>query len=67
MEPLGIPGRFNADACRAPVSRAKKIHWPFPDPADKTRSEDEQLHAFREIRDSLKAKLEAFARETGLA
>ncbi len=45
--------------------KAKKLHWPLPDPAGKPGSDEEQLARFRETRDALIAKLQAFGRESG--
>jgi arsenate reductase len=46
--------------------RAKKLHWPFPDPATREPlSEEEMLRRFREARDSIQEKLKAFKAELG--
>ncbi len=45
---------------------AQKLHWPHPDPAGKPGTEEEQLARFRETRDALALRLEAFAAEHGL-
>ena len=46
--------------------RAKKIHWPFPDPATKdSLSEDEILSRFRNARDAIQARLKEFKLEIG--
>jgi len=47
------------------TAKAKKLHWPLPDPAGKPGSDEEQLARFRETRDALIAKLQAFERESG--
>jgi len=47
--------------------RAKKLHWPLPDPAGKTGTDEEQLARFRETRDALEKKLKAFADEVGIS
>jgi arsenate reductase len=54
------------EVCPVPVSRAKKIHWPFPDPAGKSGTDDQQLQRFREARDAISARLKATAIELGL-
>jgi len=46
--------------------KAKKLHWPLPDPAGKPGTDDEQLGRFRETRDALSARLRSFAEEIGL-
>lgn len=57
------------EVCPAFLGEARRIHWPMPDPASKEEpplSRDEQLQKFRQTRDALRAKLEAFAAEEGL-
>ncbi len=46
-----------------PSKTAKKLHWPFPDPAGHSGTDEEQLARFREARDNIRARIEAFARE----
>lgn len=44
--------------------KAKKLHWPFPDPASKEPLPDQELlRRFREARDSIEARLEQFKDE----
>lgn len=48
------------EVCPAFLGKAKKIHWPFPDPAripmtDNTR----RLEEFRKVRDEIKGKVES--------
>jgi arsenate reductase len=46
--------------------RAKKIHWPFPDPATKEPiTEPEALRRFREARDAILKSLKEFKLEIG--
>jgi len=45
-------------------NRAKRIHWPFPDPATKGRlPEAEAINRFREARDAIQARLKEFKKE----
>lgn len=47
--------------------RAKKMHWPFADPATKEAlPEQEALRRFREARDAIQARLKQFKSESGL-
>lgn len=46
--------------------KAKKLHWPFPDPAREEASVASQMQRFREVRDEIKKQLSVFARETSL-
>ncbi|MGE0632979.1 MAG: arsenate reductase ArsC [Pseudobdellovibrionaceae bacterium] len=49
------------------VKDAKKLHWPFPDPASKDPlSEEEFLERFRVARDNIQKKIRAFKTEIGV-
>ena len=54
------------EVCPTLVTKGKKLHWPFPDPAGKGGSDEEQLERFREARNEIKERLEAFGRELKL-
>jgi len=54
------------EVCPQMVSRAKKLHWPLPDPANKEGSEAVQLARFRETRDALMKRMRDFALEAGI-
>lgn len=43
------------------------FHWPFFDPAEADGTEEEVIDVFRQVRDEIKAKLEAFAKEEAAA
>ncbi len=45
------------EVCPAFLGRALRIHWGMPDPAGATQSEEEQLKAFRDVRDELRRRL----------
>lgn len=46
------------------TQKAKKLHWPFPDPATKERlSEEEALARFRTARDAIQKRLIEFKAE----
>ncbi|MGE5183937.1 MAG: arsenate reductase ArsC [Acidobacteriota bacterium] len=51
------------EVCPAFLGRARRLHWPIPDPAspDPTIARDELLRRFRSARDTIRARLEAFA------
>lgn len=52
------------EVCPVLTSKAKKLHWPLPDPAGKNDlTQEEQLKIFRSTRDQLLAKIEAFKKE----
>jgi arsenate reductase len=46
-----------------PSLSAKKLHWPFPDPAGQFGSAEKQMIRFRKTRDDIKARIETFANE----
>jgi arsenate reductase len=46
------------------VAKAKKIHWPIPDPAG--APQDKKPQQFRSARDEIRRRLEAFGHEHGL-
>jgi len=53
----------HADAhCPAFSIAGKREHWPFPDPAKASGSEEEIMAEFRRVRDQIKARIEAFIR-----
>ena len=56
------------EVCPVFLANARRLHWPVPDPAssDPSLSRDAMLGRFRQARDTIRAKLEAFA-ETELA
>lgn len=52
------------EVCPVFLGGAKRLHWPIPDPASKdpALARDEMLRRFRTARDTIKGKLEDFAR-----
>jgi arsenate reductase len=52
------------EVCPMLISRAKKIHWPHPDPvSNEPLSESEILERFRQARDSILSRLKSFEQE----
>ncbi len=52
------------EVCPVLISKAKKLHWPMPDPAGHDElSHEEKLHFFRITRDAIKEKLVGFKHE----
>lgn len=37
---------------------AQRLHWPFPDPSAVAGSEEQQLQAFRDVRDQIDARIQ---------
>jgi arsenate reductase len=55
------------EVCPVLVSKAKKLHWPLPDPAGrKDLTHEQQLKLFRDTREAIKTRLLAFKKELGL-
>ena len=55
------------EVCPVLPSKAKKLHWPFPDPASKEPlAEAEALRRFRDAREAIAEKLNQFKTETGI-
>jgi arsenate reductase len=53
-----------ADRCPIFPGRAERLHWPFPDPATFTGSDEEIMAKVREVRDAIKERVRLFIRET---
>lgn len=53
------------EVCPAFLGKARRLHWPIPDPASKDASipREEMLTRFRTARDSIRGMLERFASE----
>jgi arsenate reductase len=49
------------EVCPVIISKAKKLHWPFPDPASNDpKSDEEMLKRFSEARNNISKKLLQF-------
>ena len=55
------------EVCPVFLGKARRLHWPIPDPASKDPSipREEMLVRFRTARDTIRGMLERFAREDG--
>jgi arsenate reductase (thioredoxin) len=55
------------EVCPVFLGKARRLHWPIPDPASKDLSipREEMLARFRAARDTLRGMLERFLRESG--
>jgi arsenate reductase len=67
IDPAGIDTVITLcaeEVCPVFLGTVRRLHWPIPDPAspDPTLPRDEMLRRFRAARDTLRGKLEAFAR-----
>ncbi|MDX2020903.1 MAG: arsenate reductase ArsC [Deltaproteobacteria bacterium] len=56
------------EVCPAFLGKARRLHWPIPDPASKDASlpREEMLTRFRTARDRIRGMLEKFKQEEGL-
>lgn len=56
------------EVCPAFLGRARRLHWPLPDPAttDASIPDEAVLQRFRKTRDELRSRLDAFFRDEGL-
>ena len=45
------------EVCPAYLGQAKRVHWPFEDPAAREGSEEEVLESFRRARDAIGIKV----------
>lgn len=55
------------EVCPIIISKAKKLHWPLPDPAGHEElSQDEKLALFRKTREEIQERLKTFKSELKL-
>ena len=45
------------EVCPVFLGRARRVHWPLPDPAAATGTDAERLARFREVRDEIRRRL----------
>ncbi len=45
------------EVCPLFLGKARRVHWGMPDPAGAGTTEEEQLQAFRDVRDELRRRL----------
>ena len=53
-----------AEECPYFPNARRQEHWGFPDPSAATGSEEERLAVFRQVRDAIAARIEAFLQQT---
>jgi arsenate reductase len=46
------------EACPTFYGAKERLHWSFPDPSEATGTEDEQLAVYREVRDTIRTRIE---------
>ncbi len=52
-----------AEECPYFPRALRQEHWGFPDPSKATGSEEERLAAFRQVRDAIASRIDAFLRD----
>jgi arsenate reductase len=52
------------DVCPVFPGGQRRLHWSFPDPSRSTGSESERLASYREVREGLRVRVEAFLTES---
>lgn len=52
-----------AEACPVFPGPARRLHWPFDDPAKAEGTEEQRLAVFRRVRDEIQSRLEAFVHQ----
>ena len=53
------------ETCPVFPGTARRVHWPFEDPAAAQGSEDERKAVFRRVRDQIRARVAQFASRDG--
>lgn len=48
------------EVCPVFLGKAKRLHWPLPDPAAPQATEEAQMDLFRKVRDEIRERLEKF-------
>jgi arsenate reductase len=60
IDPAGVEAVVTLcaeEVCPVFLGKARRVHWGLPDPAGAGSTEDEQLQAFRNVRDELRRRL----------
>ncbi len=53
------------ESCPVMPAVKQTLHWPFFDPADAVGTDEEKLQVFRQVRDQIHAKIEAYLQAEG--
>ena len=60
IDPAGVDAVITLcaeEVCPVFLGKAHRVHWGLPDPAGAGSTEEEQLRAFRDVRDELRRRL----------
>jgi arsenate reductase len=61
---ITVCSREAADRCPIFPGITQRLHWPFPDPAAFTGTDEEIMARVREVRDEIREKVTEFALQT---
>jgi arsenate reductase len=53
------------EVCPVFLAKARRLHWPLPDPTAGGGTDEEQLARFRQTRDEIRTRIETFLGEDG--
>lgn len=48
------------ESCPLLPNAKKTVHWPFPDPAEATGTDEQKIAVFRGVRDQIRARIDQF-------
>jgi len=54
------------EVCPVYLGRARRLHWPLPDPASGTTSDEAALESFRAVRDELSRRISEWLADEGV-
>jgi len=60
---ITVCDKTSAERCPIFPGITKRLHWGFPDPSSFTGTQEEKLAKTREVRDTIKARIEAWCEE----
>jgi arsenate reductase (thioredoxin) len=60
---ITVCSREAAEKCPVFPGASEKIHWPFPDPAAFTGTDEQVMAAVRAVRDQIREKVRAFVED----
>ena len=64
---ISVCSEAEAKGCPIFPGPTTRLHWPFPDPSQVTGTREEKLQQVREIRDAIRAKVERWRADIGVA
>ncbi len=55
------------DVCPSLKTKARKFEWPLPDPSAPSKTDEQRLQRFRDVRDELQKRIEELHKELGFS